>query len=265
MWVSICLYYAGIQGVATEEWHTFGANLSTPAYLIPFMKAKDATTFEGVAESIITVVSDCFARQKQFYIVGFSFGAIVALKLAQMLECSGKRGRILLIDGSPIYMKKMFTSMMSPTAQKDRNVEDILIMLLYFNMCSKNTTYDFIDQLPNWDSWPKKMDLLFRYVPDTIKQTYSTQYMRNVCTAMLKRVLAIVKTSTDIGPDAVKLKSLATLVRPTQTPFSDIADDFDLSKYFEKTVDIRFVKGTNAKMLNNDEVIQIVDKFAPAE
>lgn len=255
----------GIQGVATSDWYKFGANLLTPTYLFPLMKSKDATSIETIADSILFAVCDCFARQKQFYIVGYSFGAIVAIQLAQMLERGGKRGRILLIDGSPVYMKKSFASMMTSSETKEENIEDVLIMLLYFNMCNNNETYDFIDQLQNCDKWSKKMDLLFRYLPDDLKSAYSTQYLRNSFTAMSNRLKTVINTNTDDGMQIAKLKSPVTLVRPTQASIADIANDYDLSKYAEQTVEVRYVKGNYLKMLDSDEVTQIIDKFAPTE
>lgn len=229
------------------------------------MNSMDATSIETIAESILAGVCDCFARQKQFYIVGYSYGAIIAIQLAQMLERGGKRGRILLIDGSPAYIKKSFASMMSSLETKEENIEDVLIMLLYFNMCNNNETYDFIEELQSCDKWSSKMNLLFRYLQDDLKSMYSTQYLRNIFTAMSNRLKAAINTNTDDTMQIAKLKSPVTLVRPTQASIADIANDYDLSKYAEQTVEVRYVKGNYLKMLSSDEVTQIIDKFAPAE
>lgn len=43
--------------------------------------------------------------QKSFIIVGYSFGSMVAIELGRQLECMGKQGRLILIDGSPQLMK----------------------------------------------------------------------------------------------------------------------------------------------------------------
>lgn len=265
MLIVCVLDFAGIQGVASSEWYTFGANLATPTYLIPLMKSKEATSIETIAESILATVCDCFAKQKQFYIIGYSFGAIVAIQLAQMLERAGERGRVLLIDGSPAYLKKTFASMMTSSGTKEENVEDVLIMLLYFNMCNSDQTYDFIDQLQNCDKWSKKIDLLFRYLPEALKSTYSEPYLRNIFTAMSNRLKIVSKANPDDVTKIEKIKSPITLVRPTQASIADIANDYDLSKFAEQTVEVRYLKGNYLKMLNSDEVTQIIDKFAPAE
>lgn len=251
--------------MAANEWYTFGANLATPTYLITLMKSKEATSIATIAESILGAVVDCFAKQKQFYIVGYSFGAIVAIQLAQMLELAGKRGRVLLIDGSPAYLKRNFASMMTSTGTTEEHVEDVLTMLLYFNMCTSDQTYDFIDQLQNCDKWSKKIDLLLRNLPETVKSAYSVPYLRNIFTAMSNRLKIVSNANADDATQIVKVKSPVTLVRPTQASIADIPNDYDLSKYAEQTVDVLYVKGNYLKMLSSDEVTQIIDKLAPAE
>lgn len=251
--------------MASSEWYTFGAKLSTPTYLIPLMGSKDVPSIEVIAKSIFATVSACFANQKQFYIVGYSFGAIVSLYVASMLEQTGKSGRLLLIDGSTTYLQRTIESFMATCGTNERNVENVLILLLYFSLCSTGDTYDFIDQLQNYDKWPKKINLLERYLPDTVLSLYSKQYLHNLITAMSNRMKSIILPNADDSAQFVKLKSLVTLVRPTHTSIQDIEKDYNLSKYCEQTVDVRYIEGNYAKIFSTDEVAQIVDKFAPIE
>lgn len=250
--------------MASNEWHAFGAKLTIPTYLIPLTKTKNATTIEAIAESIIITVTNCFAQQKRFYLIGYSFGAVVALQLAQLLERSGKYGRVVLIDGSPIYLQKFFASMSASGAKKAN--EDMLFMLLYFNLTRTDQTYDFIDQLQNAESLQKKIDLLLRYFPDSLKSLYSVQYLVDVITAMANRLNII--TQANVNDDTkqfAKLKSLVTLIRPAQASIPDIANDYHLSKYTEQSVDLRVVDGNYLKMLNSNEVAEIINQAAPTE
>lgn len=258
------IHLAGIQGAASEDWYTFGAKLSTPTYLIPLTKSKDATTIEAITESIYNTVVDCFSQQQQFYLVGYSFGAIVALQLAQLMERSGKEGRVVLIDGSPIYLQKFFVSMAATDTRT--GIEDMLIMLLFFNLTRANQTYDFIDQLRYAESLKKKTNLLLRYFPETLASEYSTEYLGNIITAMANRLSIIFQANhTDDMQQFVKLKSLITLVRPAHVSIADIPKDYGLEKYAEQPIDVRVVSGNYLKILSSDEVAEIVDKAAPTE
>lgn len=40
-------------------------------------------------------------------VVGYSFGAVIALELVALLEASGYVGQLVLIDGSPASLKAM--------------------------------------------------------------------------------------------------------------------------------------------------------------
>ncbi|EFN64610.1 hypothetical protein EAG_16158 [Camponotus floridanus] len=43
--------------------------------------------------------------RKEFLIVGYSFGSLIAIELARLLEAKNFFGRLILIDGAPDQMK----------------------------------------------------------------------------------------------------------------------------------------------------------------
>ena len=43
--------------------------------------------------------------QKEFLIVGYSFGSLIAIELARLLEANDFSGWLILIDGAPDQMK----------------------------------------------------------------------------------------------------------------------------------------------------------------
>lgn len=223
-----------------------------------------ATTINDIADATLETVSKCFANQKQFYIIGYSFGSLVAIRLAQLLEQTGAIGRVLLIDGAPVYLKRLEAAITKSTS-KDENSEDVLIMLAFFNLCSGEQTEKFIGQLQDCNSWAKKMDLLHDYLPDAIKSAYSTPYLHKILAAMSNRLKAVTKLNidSDAVDKIVKLQSAVTLIRPTQASFTDIAADYELSKLAARPIDLRFVHGNHLSMLDNEEITQIIDEFAP--
>lgn len=254
--------FAGIQGVIGEEWYSFGKKLTIPTYIIQLIDSMDATTIEDISEATFNTVRDCFAKQKQFYIIGHSFGAIVAMRLAQMLEQIGKIGRVLLIDGSPVHLKRMSEAMIKTTSKKE-NVDDVLIMLVWFNICGSERTYKFTMELQQCSTWSKKVDLLYRHLPELIKNTYSPDYLYKIIGAMSNRLKAVIKMNFDT--EIVKLKSPIMLIRPKQASFADIADDYELSKYADQPIEVRYVQGNHLSMLDGNEITQIIDSFAPIE
>lgn len=226
------------------------------------MGSKDETTIEQIGEATFDVVRDFFAKQKQFYIIGHSFGAIVAIQLAQMLERNGANGHVLLIDGSPVYLKRMSEAIIKTTSKKE-STEDVLIMLVYFNVCNSERSYRFAMQLQGCNTWSMKMDLLYRNLPEALKSAYSAQYMYTMICAMSKRLKAVLNMNVDA--ENVKLKSPVMLIRPKQASFTDIADDYELSSYAEQPIDVRYIQGNHLTMLDGYEITRLIEDFAPSE
>lgn len=258
---SDCIF-AGIQGVVAKEWYTFGARLTIPVYIIQLIGSMEATSIEQISEAAFDTVRDCFSKQKQFYIVGHSFGAIVAIQLAQLLERNGANGRVLLVDGSPDYLQRMSKAMIKTTSKKESE-EDATIMLIFFNGGSGERTHKFIMQLQECKTWSQKMDLLYRHMPETLKSNYSSEYLYELIHAMSNRLKAVMKMNLETA--IVKLKSPVMLLRPKLASFNDIADDYELSKYAEQPVEVRYIDGDHLTMLDNTETTKIIESFAPLE
>lgn len=230
------------------------------------MNSMQSTTINDIADATLDTVHKCFAHQKQFYIIGYSFGSLIAIRLAQLLEQTGAVGRVLLIDGAPVYLKRLEAAITKSTS-KDENIEDVLIMLAFFNLCSGEQTEKFIVQLRECNEWSKKTDLLHDYLPDAIKAAYSTPYLNKILAAMSNRLKAVTKLKIDgdAAAEIVKLQSQITLVRPSQASFSDIADDYELSALAARPIDVRYVQGSHLSMLDNEEITQIINENAPIE
>lgn len=255
----------GIEGVCGSVWYSFGSSLKIPAILIQLMNSMQTSTINDIADATLDNVSKCFVNQKQFYIVGYSFGSLVALRLAQLFERTGGIGRVVLVDGAPVYLKRLEAAITKSTS-RDENRENVLVTLAFYNLCSGGDTEKFATKLADCDSWSKKMDLLHDCLPDAIKTAYSTPYLHKIIAAMSNRLKAVSKLS-DTGTDdtVVKLQSPITLIRPTQASFTDIADDYELSNLATRPIDVRYVQGNHLSMLDNPEVAKIIDEFAPIE
>lgn len=57
--------------------------------------------------------------QKEFLIVGYSFGSLIAIELARLLEAQNFFGRLILIDGAPDQMKFLVKKFLSFTTEQD--------------------------------------------------------------------------------------------------------------------------------------------------
>lgn len=58
---------------------------------------------------------------KDFVMVGFSFGSIIAIELTRRLEAMNFKGRLILIDGSPELLQKIYKYYM-PSSDLDLQI-----------------------------------------------------------------------------------------------------------------------------------------------
>lgn len=60
-----------------------------------------------------------------------------------------------------------------------------------------------------------------------------------------------------------KIKSPITLIRPTEVAFVDIEEDYELSRYTESSVTLKFIEGNHTSMLDNTKLADIINDCDP--
>jgi len=64
--------------------------------------------------------------QKEFLIVGYSFGSLIAIELVRLLETNNFSGRLILIDGAPDQMKFWTNQHLTCTSQEE--LQNIIVL-----------------------------------------------------------------------------------------------------------------------------------------
>lgn len=266
----IC-FIAGIEGVCSSMWNQLGANLKLPAKLVQLMSSKDECDLNAIANSVRDDVIKLVDSQKRYFVVAHSYGALAALKLASTLEKRGKLGHVVIIDGSPRYLVKLLQGIRRSTSQTD-NLENDLIMICFAHFCNSDQLDEFIKKLANCNDLSSKEELIADFVSAEFKSTYSAKYLVNLIVAVLNRLKALAKFNISLDNtdeltavlDA-KLKSPITLIRPTQTVISDISEDYDLHKYSECEVVVKYVDGNHLTVIDNVELSNILNSLTTTE
>lgn len=263
--------HTGIEGVSSSMWKSLGANLKLPAKLVQMMSSKDECDLNAIANSVRDDVIKLVDSQKRYFIVAHSYGAIAALKLASTLEKRGKLGQIVIIDGAPRYLVKLLQGIRRSTSQTD-NLENDLIMICFAHFCNSDQLDEFIKKLAHCDSLSSKEELMADFVSTEFKSTYSAKYLINLSVAVLNRLKALAKLNilldnTDELAAVLdsKLKSPITLIRPTQTVISDISEDYDLHKYTECEINVKYMDGSHLTVIDNPELSNILNGLTSSE
>lgn len=225
------------------------------------MKSRNASSITEIAESVFEEVAQCFANQKEYFIVGHSFGSLIGLRIAAMLEKTGKVGRLVSIDGSPEYLFRLANGICQ-SGHVEGNIENDLFMILFSHFCKPESVEDFVKGLRACNSTSSKFECLSEYVSSEYKDKYSTEYLQNITVALLNRLRLIVEKDIMDNILDTKLKfSKITLIRPTQISFADINEDYTLSKYSELDVTVKYVDGHHVNVLENIELTNILNEI----
>ncbi|KAF7409549.1 hypothetical protein HZH68_003930 [Vespula germanica] len=111
-------FLPGIEGYA-DVFKPLESKIKSPATCFQFETKYELKTVEAVANSILPHIMDKLKGRSEFMLVGHSFGSLVAIELARMLEAKGFIGRLILIDGAPQYLKKIIQENLRSSSQEE--------------------------------------------------------------------------------------------------------------------------------------------------
>jgi len=79
--------------------------------------------------------------QKQFIIVGYSFGSLIAIELVRLLEANNFSGRLILIDGAHDQMKLWTNQHLICTSQEElQNIILLGLLEMYVTINQKKVS-----------------------------------------------------------------------------------------------------------------------------
>lgn len=222
------------------------------------MSTQNLTTIQEVAKHIFDNVQQVFSKEKEnFYLVGYSFGALITLELAKLLEDSGLRGQIVLVDGAPAFLKKLVVDQM-PTTHSDEAVQNVLISGIMRTIFPEEKV-DVMEIMRNNPTWESRVERLVEMATD--QYLYSTDYLRKMANCIFQRIKMVIEYKSD--PQRL-LKSPVTLIRPTEISIVDVDEDYGVFKLTNGTTNLRYIEGNHLTMLENQKLVQIINELDPA-
>lgn len=258
--ISSLLLVPGIEGVAGETWHKLGANLNLPSFVLQMANSFAERSVAGITNTIVEAVkNEVFNKKEFFYLVGYSFGSFVTLELARLLEEAGMKGHVLLIDGAPNFLKQLSYGHIGSGEISDDSIQFMLVIAIVKNVFPDESSDDLIATLAGCRTWEEKVDFLVSYGKKT-ESKYSEQYLRMMMEALYNRLKIVFDFDT---VNVKKIKSAITLVRPTEVAVVDIDEDYELAKYTEGSVSLKFLEGNHSTMLENPKLPLIINEADP--
>lgn len=252
------LIIPGIEGVAGNAWDAMATGIQLPTFVCQFLQTTHCKTIPEILDLVIEPIkTEVLKPAEYFYLVGYSFGSYVTLELARTLEELGMKGSVLLIDGSPTFLKKLAFGQMTSN-YTDESMQIFLIasiIRLIFPDEQSDDLYQRISAIPTWELKIEKLVELSKE-----QNLYSEDYVRKMTYGLYNRVKITMEVNTE---DVKPIKSPITLVRPTEVSVVDIDEDYELYKWTEGGVNLKFIEGNHITILDNPKLVQIINEQNP--
>ncbi|XP_076226839.1 fatty acid synthase [Nomia melanderi] len=225
--------------------------------LVPYLKVPTSClqlgiydtglTIEEMADRLLPYVLDKIKEQRVFKIVGYSYGSMIAIEIVRRLEMHGFVGELLLLDGSPDYMKAIKAQIQSSSEDVFQN--NIIVDMMKIANTTRAT--EFTAELAKCTTWEEKLDRMSNYVSPEVNKTYSTEAQKAIATFIYKRLQVLDKYNPE---PLTPLRTLITLLKPTITSIPMPDETYGLHKLTYGKVTVHELEGNHYTMLSNKKV-----------
>lgn len=201
-------------------------------------------------QDVIKLYQDC----QNFIILGYSFGSLLALKIASKLESIGLRGKMIFIDGSP----KFLTAQYGKYILKDYSDSDIQNLLLVasarkvYGVKSEKIMKSVMEQT----SWEEKIKIFEESYLSLNEEEMKFLHTTATLKAVFYRIKMILTIDSMQFP--VLQRTPIILVKASDSAIK-IEDDYGLKKYSRSKIETYTIEGNHLSMLTNDKIIKLLN------
>ncbi|CAL1678644.1 unnamed protein product [Lasius platythorax] len=204
------------------------------------------------AAYLLPHILEKMTSQKEFLIVGYSFGSLIAIELARLLEDKNFFGRLILIDGTPDLMKFLIEKFLNHSSEQELQND---ILLRFRKMYLESDNEMFALELKKCNTWEEKLKVLTHFSKEINVLTVENQ--KFLCSTIYDHIIAVQDYNISSLP---RLKSSVILLKPTLTPITFGEEDYGLHKVTENAVQIHYVEGTHITMMDNDKIASFINE-----
>ncbi|XP_020286674.1 fatty acid synthase-like isoform X2 [Pseudomyrmex gracilis] len=215
-------------------------------------------TLSKMVEILEQVILKKLQDKKDFVMVGYSFGAILAIELATRLETVGFKGRIVLIDGAPDHLvllnKHHIKLFVESAGSNDAEMQVSIFISILKSYKIKISKQEFLMELQKCKNNEERFDIFAKYFLAHTSML-SLANLRTLYTTVYKHTLILQKYDTSAIP---RIKLPVTLLKPTNPSVLEADEDYGLHK-ITSNVTIQYVEGNHVTILRNPKVITAIN------
>uniref|UniRef100_A0A182QUE6 Fatty acid synthase n=1 Tax=Anopheles farauti TaxID=69004 RepID=A0A182QUE6_9DIPT len=246
------LIIPGIESVCSPAWMKIAAEINAPTFVLQtFAKASDEQTISGIVDTVFDEMFETvFAKAEQFLVIGYSFGSLLALDVVKRLEARSLRGKLMLIDGSPLYLQRFASQHLS--GFDDEHLQ-MAILTIVLSFVLPTATNEIIKPIMDQSSYTERVGKLMNVARES--NPFSEEYARKMMRLLFYRLKVAMNMNTE-----VKEKIASPLVLVRSGVLADIEEDYGLGQFTGSTLIVKIIDGTHQTMLANSELVEIINK-----
>ncbi|XP_067206014.1 fatty acid synthase-like [Linepithema humile] len=216
----------------------------------------DLTSIKNITNSLLQhILSRGQKLPQNFVLVGYSYGSIIAIELARRLEEMNLKGRLILIDGAPEYMKAI-ANVNCPFTTLDEFQNNILLGIM--DLFQPTASGKFVLELnkstnTNWD---EKLQIFLKHVSSAYSRV-TTDKRRVLCTTMYKHLNGLHEYDVTQVP---KIESSILLLKPMTYALLFPEEDYGLHKITKGKIEIQYAEGTHITIMDNEKVVAAINE-----
>ncbi|XP_076681300.1 fatty acid synthase-like [Andrena cerasifolii] len=242
----------GIEGSASI-FSTLALKSKCPVTCLQTGLSETNLSIEEMADRLLPYVLERSKDRRDFVIVGYSYGSLIAIELVRRLEARAFIGHLILIDGSPDYMKAIKSTHLSvPTDAEFRSA----LLMAFLSITNPSAMPEFKLELHECTTWEEKLEKVISHTPEEISKTYNRDTQKAICTFFYNRLCTL---DTYDSNSQTPLRTPITLLKPT-LPGAEMSDAaYGLRQVTYGRVTVHEIEGNHSSILDNSKVVAAIN------
>ncbi|XP_055377654.1 fatty acid synthase-like [Condylostylus longicornis] len=245
----------GIEGIVSSVWYNAVKNWNSYPIALQFNTIKSVKSIEEIVQSIFKDIRHVLRKTTKFFFVAYSFGSMLAIELASMLEKHNYKGKILIIDGAPHFMKQLLKNTDNSEMSDAEIFDQVLSIIL--SQFDNQPLDKLLTEFSNIVTYNEKLNRFKDYIK--LQSNYAEEYALNAVQDAFNRIQMIKKYK---GLNN-KINCPIMLVKPKEVSIIDIEEDYNLSAITTSTVEIKYLQSNHFTIMENEELGNLINDFNP--
>ncbi|CAH2098691.1 unnamed protein product [Euphydryas editha] len=223
-----------------------------------YSEEKYDDNLDKMVERLYKTVKERFNPRRPYILLGYSFGSLPMLKLAQILESEGHSGIAFCIDGSPDFLKTVIPTVIS--IENDTQLQNSLICHTIDIVAPQNEiTKTLMDKLKHIESYDERIQWGIKVCPS--QQRYSDKFIESIVKACFYR-LKIALNQNEIK----KIKAPIVLIRAKQNlSFLALDESYGLNKFTDGPITVHLLEDNHITITENKVCANIINNVLSAQ